>query len=188
MLGLDEALPWLVAVGMMRDDQKLISYRVLAEAMVRLSDRPWQLVIAGAGPAEEAVRTLFAPLGERVRWAGVVAPDVLKQVYRAADLYLWPAVKEAFGVALIEAQAAGLPVIAGRSGGVASVVTDGETGLLTTEGDAAAFADAVDALLADPKRRAAMGQAALEHAERDNDIVGAAALLDAQLRRLTVAA
>ena len=112
----------------------------------------------------------------------------MKPLYRAADLYLWPAVKEAFGVAPIEAQAAGLPVIAGRSGGVSSVVAEGETGLLTPEGDAAAFAEAVRALLADPERRAAMGRAAMEHAARDNDISGAATLLDARLRRLTGAA
>ena len=60
-------------------------------------------------------------------------------------------------MALLEAQAAGLPVVAGRSGGVPSVVADGETGLLAPEGDAAAFAEAVGALLADPERRARDG-------------------------------
>jgi glycosyltransferase involved in cell wall biosynthesis len=68
---------------------------------------------------------------------------------------------------------------------VASIVTDGETGLLGPEGDAAEFAEAVGALLADPTRRAAMGRAAMERAARENDIASAAALLDAQLRRLT---
>jgi glycosyltransferase involved in cell wall biosynthesis len=187
MLGLEQATPWLVSVAMMRDDQKLLSYRVLADAMAKVTDPPWQLILAGRGPAEETVRKLFAQFGERVRWAGVVAPDVLKQLYRAADLYLWPAVKEAFGVALIEAQAAGLPVIAGRSGGVSSVVADGETGLLAPEGDVAAFAEALRALLADPERRGAMGQAAMERAARELDIAGAAAMLDAELRKLTAA-
>ena len=87
-------------------------------------------------------------------------------------------------MALIEAQAAGLPVIAGRSGGVASVVTDGETGLLVPEGDAAAFSK--PSAYCSPIRCAARRWAGgMEHAERDNDIAGAAALLDAQLRRLT---
>jgi glycosyltransferase involved in cell wall biosynthesis len=182
--GLDEARPWLCVAAMMRDDQKLLSYRVLADALSRVADRPWQLVVAGAGPAEEIVRELFAPFGERVRWAGVLEPDAIKQLYRAADLYLWPAVKEAFGVALIEAQAAGLPVVAGRSGGVSSVISDGDTGLLVPEGDAASFASAVADLLDDPDRRFAMGRKAMDRAAHELDIAGAAALLDDRLRKL----
>ncbi len=184
MLGLDPKVPWLATVAMMRDDQKLLSYRVLAEAMPLLADLRWQLIVAGKGPAEAAVREAFAPFADRVRWAGELAPEVLKQLYRAADLCLWPAVKEAFGVALLEAQAAGLPVVAGRSGGVSSVVADEETGLLAREGDAAAFADAAGALLEDPERRVRMGHAAMQRAERENDIARAAALLDERLRRL----
>ena len=61
----------------------------------------------------------------------------------AADLYLWPAINEAYGMAFLEAQAAGLPVIAGRTGGVPAVVAADETGLLTPVGDAHAFAAAV---------------------------------------------
>jgi len=184
-LDLDPAMPWLLSVGMMREDQKLLSYRLLAKAMARIVDRSWQLVLAGAGDAEAAVRQAFAPLGERVRWAGILTPERLKQLYRAADLYLWPAVKEAYGMALLEAQAAGLPVIAGRSGGVASVIDDGSTGLLVPEGDAAAFAEAVASLLSDPDRRRAMGQAAMERARREHDIAVAATLLDGHIRRLT---
>ena len=65
----------------------------------------------------------------------------------ARDLYLWPAINEAYGMAFLEAQAAGLPVVAGRTGGVPAVVADGVTGLLTPIGDAAAFAGAVARLL-----------------------------------------
>jgi glycosyltransferase involved in cell wall biosynthesis len=184
MLDLDEATPWLCVAAMMRDDQKLLSYRVLADALSRVVDRPWQIIVAGAGPAEEIVKTLFAPLGERVRWAGVLGPDAIKQLFRATDLYLWPAVKEAFGVALIEAQAAGLPVVAGRSGGIPSVVSDGETGSLVPEGEAASFASAVAGLLDDPDRRISMGRKAMEHAAKELDITGAAALLDTELRKL----
>jgi glycosyltransferase involved in cell wall biosynthesis len=184
MFGLDADVPWLLAVGMMREDQKLQSYRVLADALARVTDRQWQIVIAGAGPAENEVRQAFAPLAARVRWIGIVAPDVLTRLYRAADLYVWPAIKEAWGMALLEAQAAGLPVVAGRSGGVPAIVADGETGLLAPEGDAAAFADAVASLLADTARREAMGRAATEKAAREHDIGTAAATLDRHLRRL----
>jgi glycosyltransferase involved in cell wall biosynthesis len=182
---INPAEPWLLAVGMMRDDQKLQSYRCLGSALSQLADIPWRLIVAGSGPAEKAVRTAFAPLEERVYWAGVVAPEGLRQLYRAADLYLWPAVKEAWGMALLEAQAAGLPVVAGRSGGVPAIVADGETGLLTPEGDATAFAAAVRTLLDDPDRRHAMGAQAMERTMRHHDISNAAETLDQHLRELT---
>ncbi|MGH6924076.1 MAG: glycosyltransferase family 4 protein [Propylenella sp.] len=188
LFGLDPVEPWLVTVAMMRDDQKLVSYRCLAEALSALTDEPWQLVIAGEGPAEAKVRAAFARFGERVRWVGMLEPDVLKQLYRAADLYLWPAVKEAWGMAFLEAQAAGLPVVAGRSGGVPAIIADRETGLLVAEGDAAAFASAVGKLIAEPKTRAAMGRAAMARAERDHDIRLAADLIDRHIRQLTAEA
>jgi glycosyltransferase involved in cell wall biosynthesis len=185
---LDPAEPWLLTVAMMRDDQKLLSYRCLAEALAALTDRPWRLVIAGEGSAEGRVRAAFARLGDRIRWVGVLDADLLKQLYRASDLYVWPAVKEAWGMAFLEAQAAGLPVVAGRSGGVPAIISDKKTGLLVEEGDATAFAEAVGTLLDRPEKRAAMSHAAMRHAEQDHDIRLAAQLLDRHLRRLTVEA
>jgi glycosyltransferase involved in cell wall biosynthesis len=184
LLGLDESVPWLVTVAMMREDQKLLSYRILADALAQIGEKRWQLVIAGAGAAQREIRELFMAFGERVRWAGVVTPEVLRQLYRAADLYVWPAVKEAFGMAFIEAQAAGLPVVAGRSGGIPNIVIDGETGLLTREGDARAFTEAVGSLLRDPVRRAEMARAAARFAEQHLDIGAASSFLDAELQRL----
>lgn len=181
---LDPDEPWLLTVAMMRDDQKLLSYRCLAAAMAALGNERWRLIIAGEGPAEAKVHAAFARLGERVRWVGTLEPDVLKQLYRASDLYLWPAVKEAYGMAFLEAQAAGLPVVAGRSGGVPVIVADGETGSLVAEGDAAAFAAAVGALLAEPGMRAALGRAAMVRAERNHDIRLAADFLDRHFRQL----
>ena len=81
--------------------------------------------------------------------------DALPGLYAAADAYLWPAVNEAYGMAFLEAQAAGLPVVAGRSGGVPDVI--GETGILTPAGDRAAFAEAVAGLLDDETRRRDLG-------------------------------
>jgi glycosyltransferase involved in cell wall biosynthesis len=185
--GLDREMPWLLTVAMMRDDQKLASYRVLAEAMNKLRRKPWQLVIAGSGPAEEKVRALFAPLEDRAKWLGILPPDKLKHVYRASDLFVWPAVKEAFGMALLEAQAAGLPVVAGRSPGVASIVSEGKTGVLAAEGDANAFAKAVGTLLPNADRRRAFGRAAARRAARVHDISVAADVLDRHLRKLVSA-
>ena len=72
---------------------------------------------------------MFAPFGDRVRLARCIAPAALPEIYAAADLYVWPACNEAYGMALLEAQAAGVPVVAGAEGGVPDIVVDGEHGI-----------------------------------------------------------
>ncbi|MDQ2101620.1 glycosyltransferase [Azospirillum isscasi] len=101
----------------------------------------------------------------------------------AADLMVWPAVNEAYGMALLEAQAAGLPVVAGRTGGVPDVVRDGVTGLLPPVGDADAFAAAVARLLGDHEMRRRFGEAARRTAAAEHDLSGAVEALDAVVRR-----
>ena len=182
--GLDPAQPWLIAVAMMREGDKLASYRLLAGALGRLTGRHWQLLIVGDGPARPAVERAFAGLTPRVRFTGLLAADALAPHLAASDILVWPAVREAFGLALLEAQAAGLPVVAGASGGVPAVVRDGETGLLAPEGDAERFASAVAALLDDPRRRRVMAATAAERAARAHDIEAAAQRLDGLLQPL----
>jgi glycosyltransferase involved in cell wall biosynthesis len=180
-LGLDPVQPWLLAVAMMRDDVKRDSYALLAEALARLRDLPWQLVVIGDGPARGAVAAMLRGLGDRVRFAGALAPDALRPVYAAADLYVWPAVREAYGLALLEAQAAGVPVVAGREGGVAEVVADGRCGVLTPARDAGAFASAVRAMLEHPQRRHAMADAAARFVREERSIARAAGELSSAL-------
>ncbi|MCH8197886.1 MAG: glycosyltransferase [Proteobacteria bacterium] len=180
--GLDREAPWLLGVAMMRDGDKLASYAVLAEALAGLSDRPWQLIVVGDGPARQRVERSFAWAGaERVRFTGRLGAKELAPLYGASDVFVWPAVNEAFGMAILEAQAAGLPVVAGNSHGVRDIVRDGETGHLTPEGDAPAFAAALSGLLDDPARRAAMARCALFSVGETHDIAGAADTLNAAL-------
>jgi len=179
---LDPDQPWLIVVAMMRPGDKLASYHLLGQALNRLQDRPWRLLVIGDGRARDAVAMALAPLGRRVVWLG--AQDRIPDLVAAADLLVWPAVREAWGMALLEAEAAGVPVVAGRVGGVPSIVVDGETGLLTPDGDAAALADAVAALLDDPDRRRAMGAAAIDYVARRHGLIAAAGRLDAILRGL----
>jgi len=176
--------PVLLSVGMMRTRDKLDSYRVLAEALARLGDRPWRAVLVGDGPARAEVEALMAPLGERVRFAGAVPHEKLPGFYAAADLYLWPAINEAYGMAFLEAQAAGLAVVAGCTGGVPAVVADGVTGLLTPVGDAQAFAAAVARLLDAPAERARLAAAARARIATHHDERAAARALAAALRTL----
>jgi glycosyltransferase involved in cell wall biosynthesis len=176
--------PRLVAVGMFRPGAKLGSYRVLAEALADLRDRTWTLEIVGYGPEEAAVRGLFAPFAERVRWHGPIAPEALMALLGTCDLFVWPAVEEAYGMAILEAMAAGLPVVAGDEGGVSALVADGATGRLAPARDPAAFAACVAALLDDPAALRRMGAAGRAKAEAAHSLQAASRRLDAILHEI----
>lgn len=180
--GLDPGPPWLLAAGMMRPDVKLDSYRHLGAALARLTVRPWQLIVVGDGEARREVEAALRGLGERVVFTGMLTPDKLAAASAAADLFVWPALREAYGLAMLEAEGCGLPVVAGRSGGVAEVVVDGVTGLLVPPEDPAAFAGAVAALLADPARRRRMSEAASRFVREQRSPEQASRTLDAALR------
>jgi len=184
-LGIVTGQPWLLAVAMMRPGDKLASYRLLGDALARIAGAEWQLLIAGDGPARADVEAAFswAPPG-RVRFLGAWPAARLPALYAACDLLLWPAINEAYGMALLEAQAAGLPVVAGDSGGVANIVTDGQTGVLVPPGNAAAFAAAVARLLPPAAPRRAMAAAAMAAVASRHEIVQAAQRLDAILRQV----
>lgn len=174
--------PRLLAVGMMRRGDKLESYRVLARALAAIKGRPWRLVIVGDGEARAEVEAAFAPVADRVLYLGVLRPASLPAVYAACDLYVWPGVREAYGMAILEAQGAELPVVAGRGIGVGDVVADGRSGILVDSDDAGGFARAVAALLDDPARLRAMGTAALLHVATRHDIMQTVDLLNETLR------
>jgi glycosyltransferase involved in cell wall biosynthesis len=180
--GLDPDQPWLVALAMMRPGAKLASYRALAAALMPLADRPWQLLVIGDGAARPEIVGALVPFGQRIRFAGAVSPKAVPGLLGAADLLVWPAIGEAFGMALLEAQAAGLPVVAGASGGVASLVADTVTGLLAPPGDVAALSLRIAMLLDDPARRQAMGAAARARVAARHGLPDAARRLDAILQ------
>ena len=179
--------PRLIAIGMMRFGDKLASYQVLGAALGSLLHLPWSLAVVGDGPARAAVAAAVAPLGPRVVWLGALAPDRVATALKAADLCLWPAINEAYGMALLEAQASGLPVVAGAGAGVGAIIVPEVTGLLVPPGDPSAFAAAVERLLRDPARRVAMGAAAAANVVAHHDIAGAADVLDGVLRDLVPA-
>jgi glycosyltransferase involved in cell wall biosynthesis len=183
-LKLDGARPWLLAVGMMRQGDKLDSYRVLAEAIARARLKKPVLLIAGDGEARREVQRAFADAPCRVEFLGKIAPDKLAPLYAAADLLVWPAINEAFGMALLEAQACGVPVLAGAFGGVAGIVADGKTGFLTAPGDVGDFAAGLKRALASDL--AALGRAARRKVERRHDIASASATFARTLAKLGV--
>jgi glycosyltransferase involved in cell wall biosynthesis len=113
-----------------------------------------------------------------VRYAGAQEPEDMPVLLAAADLFVWPAINEAWGMAILEAQAAGLPVVAGRFGGVPVLVADGSTGLVTSPRDVAAFTASVGALLRDAERRQRFGAAARAKVAAEHDVPAAGAALD----------
>ena len=174
--------PLLLAVGMFRPGDKLDSYKLLAQALARIADRPWRLLIVGDGDEKRTVKKVFATLKQRVEYLGEKSARAMPAIYAACDLYVWPAVREAYGMAMLEAQASGLPVVAGRGVGVGDVVADRRTGMLVASDDPAALARETAALLDDPERRRRMGKAALANVQKHHDLAGAARLLDQTLR------
>lgn len=111
----------ILVAGMMRAGDKLASYRLVAQTLARL-DGSWQAEIAGDGPARAEVEALLAPVASRVQFLGALGPDGMAAAYHRARVLLWPGVNEAFGLVYLEAQAAGVPVLAQDRPGVRDVL------------------------------------------------------------------
>ena len=146
---LDERKGFPVAVGAFAD---------LAEARPDL-----HLVVAGDGPERTALDSLPTALRARVTMLGRVSNVELPPIHAACDLYLGPSIGgESFGIVVIEAMAAGLPVVVSDTPGYDEVVTDAVDGLLVPPRDVGALAGAAGRVLDDPDlaaRLAAAGRA-----------------------------
>jgi glycosyltransferase involved in cell wall biosynthesis len=175
----------IVTVAMMRPGDKIESYRMLARALERIDHLGWELAVAGDGPMRDEVRGEFARFDPaRVEWLGELSSDEVARLYARGSLYVWPGFGEAFGLAYLEAQAAGLPVVAQAIDGVPGVVRDGKTGMLTPPGDAAAMADAIAVLLDDGALRRSMSEAARRFVLEERSLEIAAKRLGEILHRV----
>jgi glycosyltransferase involved in cell wall biosynthesis len=181
-----DTVPVILAVGMMRPGAKIESYRLLAEALAGLEHLDWRLVVVGDGPERAVVEAMFAFAGSRNTFTGALAREEVTARMASADLFAWPGVREAFGMVYLEAQAAGLPVVAFDTAGVPIVVTDGTGGLLAPEGDLEAYRGHLARLLASPGERRRLGDAARREVADRHGLTAAAATLDAALRPLFV--
>lgn len=135
----------------------------LIAALARLTDLDWRATIAGdPGAYPETAAALHAQargagLADRVSFVGSV--ESVRPLLAAADIFALASHYEGYGMAFAEALSHGLPVVGCRAGAVAGVVPPG-AGLLVPPGDAAAFAEALRGLIADPERRARFSEGA----------------------------
>ena len=174
----------LLCVAMMRNDVKLHSYRLLAEALKLIDDLPWSLDIVGDGPAKSLVVEAFARLGGRVRFLGRAEREHLGRHYSNADVFVWPGLREAYGIVYLEAQAHGLPVVAVDNCGVPEVVRHGETGLLCAEASATSFADQLRRLVCEPELRVELAGAARPYIENRHSFESAKSAIQNAFARM----
>jgi glycosyltransferase involved in cell wall biosynthesis len=124
-------------------------------------ESPARVVLTGDGPERAALEAEVARLGlrDRVVFTGFVAHPQVAAVLAHTDVLVLPSRYEELGSVLLETIRAGVPIVASDTGGIPEVVRDGDNGLLCPPGDAASFAEAIDALLADARLRRRMGAA-----------------------------
>jgi glycosyltransferase involved in cell wall biosynthesis len=168
-----------VVFGTIANYRREKAYEVLLEAArLALSSSPsLRFVAVGQGPLEDEMRALHRSLGlgERVQLLGY--RDDAVRVMSAFDVFTLSSRHEGQPVALMEAFALGLPVVATAAGGLPHMVRDGVEGVLVPIDDPAALADAYVAVASDPERRRSMAEAAAARA-RDFDISAAARRLE----------
>jgi glycosyltransferase involved in cell wall biosynthesis len=148
----------------------------LIEAAVHISYAKFLLV--GGGPELEPMRRFAARLGvtDRVVFTGQVTGDLLPAYFAACDVFALPSVSrlEAFGIVALEAMATGKPVVVSDIPGVREVISDGKEGLVADPVNPEDLALKIRTLLADERKRAAMGKAGRETVERNYSIEGVA--------------
>jgi colanic acid/amylovoran biosynthesis glycosyltransferase len=159
-------------------EKKGTAYLLEAFARIAAQHPDAQLVVIGAGPLQDSLARRAAELrvDARVRWLGAATHAEVAGWLRRAAVFCLPSCTarngdaEGLGLALLEAAASGVPVVATQHGGIPEAVQDGETGYLVPERDADALADALDTLLSSEQLRRRMGDAARRFARSRFDL------------------
>jgi phosphatidylinositol alpha-mannosyltransferase len=152
------------AIGFLgRIDEPRKGLVVLLQAFVRLAaERPGlRLLVAGPGDGDDIDEVLPPEVRDRVHVLGQLTEEEKTRMLASVDIFVAPNLgKESFGIVLLEAMAAGTPVLASNIEAFRRVLDDGKAGVLVPVGDAAALATAAGELLDSPQRRRALSQAA----------------------------
>jgi glycosyltransferase involved in cell wall biosynthesis len=148
----------LLYVGRLSHEKNIVKLRTVLDGVPQV-----RLALVGDGPARRDLEDEFA--GTPTVFTGVLQGEELATAFASADVFVFPSITETLGIAMIEALASGLPVLAARVGATGEVVGDGETGLLYDPASDASLIAAVERLVSDDGLRAQMGKNARAAAE-----------------------
>ena len=151
----------LLYVGRLSDEKQIEHIRPTLEALPNT-----RLALVGDGPARAELERYFADLP--VKFMGYMRGERLSQAYASADIFVFPSRLETFGLVVIEAMAAGAPVVAARVGGVGDMVSDGVNGYSFASGDQAMLLEGVRRIASNRETMRWMGQQARAYAERQS--------------------
>ncbi|HLJ68820.1 MAG TPA: glycosyltransferase family 4 protein [Chloroflexota bacterium] len=160
----------------------------LVQALALLRDEPWELEIAGGADGRYLGRLTQLigrlALADRIQLLGRVTDEHLEELMARADIFVHPSLQEGFGLAVGEAMAHGLPVIASSGGALGEMVEDGRTGLLVRSASPDDLAVAIRRLIHDPELRRSLGEAAAQTVSGRYSWQKTGAQVDAALREL----
>ncbi len=151
--------PLLLYVGRLSAEKQIEAIRPVLAALPRS-----RLALVGDGPHRQQLEKTFA--GTATRFVGYLRGEDLAGAYASADAFLFPSSTETLGLVLLEAMAAGCPVVAANRGGIPDIVTDGENGCLYDPDQADGLLMATRRLLEQRKHHDQMRIAARHEAER----------------------
>ncbi len=148
----------LLYVGRLSDEKQIEHIRPVLEGLPKT-----RLAMVGDGPARARLERDFA--GQPVQFMGYLRGRRLSQAYASADIFVFPSRLETFGLVVIEAMAAGLPVVAARVGGVGEMVSEGVNGYSFESGDTAMLLEGVRKIASNRETMRWMGRQARAYAE-----------------------
>ena len=162
-----DGTPNLLFVGRL-EDRKGLPHLLKAFRLIRKSGLEARLLVVGSGPQERESRRYVMTRGlQNVEFLGRVSDSEKAQLFKTADVFVSPATgRESFGIVLLEAMAAGAPIVCSDIHGYKGVVQRGRQAILVPPHDAKALAAGITELLVDPALRARLGASGQERAQQ----------------------
>lgn len=160
---------WLLAVAPFQAGLVMDSFRLLAESLTMVKDPPWQLMVLGSGSKLDLVREAFAGLPAQTVFSYNVSADAVHHgFFGAADVFVWPALNPGQNYALLEALAAGLPTVTGKSRFNQELIAPNQTGLIVKDNNPWAMAEGISRLIENPTLRQQFSKASIAKVQADH--------------------